>query len=249
MTLTKAAKQLTDVLKLRTPPVSLTFRASAPAQIPRIPSAEPSACTYWKLAAQGQTFYTEAADLYHCPIGAYTHGIELPPTQAQELEGAVGMMMRLGYLRQEEVPGIARRQETFGVALYAPLAVTTWEPDVIVVCGNAKQVMLLAEAAQAARVGSESGLMGRPTCAAVPEVLRTGRSAASLGCIGNRVYTGLADDELYFALPGKQLSPVVEKLAAIVRANQELENYHRARQRQRQLSALSQPKEVAIDVS
>src|SRR5205807_1409910 len=109
MTLTKAAKQLTDLLKLRTPPVSLSFRTSAPVEIPRIPSAEASACTYWKLAAQGRTFYTEAADHYHCPIGAYTHGIELPPAQAKELEGVVGMMMRLGYLRQEEIPGIARR--------------------------------------------------------------------------------------------------------------------------------------------
>jgi uncharacterized protein (DUF169 family) len=71
--------------------------------------------------------------------------------------------------------------------------------------------------------------MGRPTCAAVPEVLRTQRGAASLGCIGNRVYTELADDELYFALPGKDLGAVVEKLAILVNANRELESYHRAR--------------------
>jgi uncharacterized protein (DUF169 family) len=127
------------------------------------------------------------------------------------------------------VPAIPRRQNGFGVAIYAPLAETLLEPDVVLVCGNAKQIMLLAEAAQAAGVGAESALMGRPTCAAIPEVLRTQRSAASLGCIGNRVYTELADDELYFALPGKQLGAVVEKLAAIVHANHELEKYHRAR--------------------
>jgi hypothetical protein len=39
----------------------------------------------------------------------------------------------------------------------------------------------------------------------------------------------MADDELYFALPGGQLSRVVEKLAAIVQANRELEKYHRAK--------------------
>ena len=145
-----------------------------------------------------------------------------------------------------------RRQGGFGVTLYAPLADTTWEPDVIVVCGNPRQMMLLAEATQAAAVGSHSGLMGRPTCAAIPEVLRTGRSAASLGCIGNRVYTGLADDELYFALAGRGLGKVVEKLAAIVLANQELEKYHRAR---RAASPLDKPlhdmttKEVATHVS
>jgi uncharacterized protein (DUF169 family) len=138
-------------------------------------------------------------------------------------------MFGLHYLRPEEVPGIPRRQGEFRVAVYAPLANVPEEPDVVLVRGNAKQVMLLAEAAQAAGVGAESGFMARPTCAVVPEVLRTRRSAASLGCIGNRVYTGLADDELYFALPGEHVEAVTEKLGAIVHANRELENYHRAR--------------------
>jgi uncharacterized protein (DUF169 family) len=59
--------------------------------------------------------------------------------------------------------------------------------------------------------------------------MRTGHGIASLGCVGNRVYTELPDDELYFVLPGKQVSAVAEKLAAIVHANRELEKYHRAR--------------------
>lgn len=238
MTWVQVAKQLTDLLKLQRAPVALAFRAAPPSDVPRVAAAGPSGCTYWKLAAEGSSFYTEAADHYHCPIGAHTHGIDLPPTQAKELEGVVRLMIQLGYLRPAEVPAIPRQQGAFGVVLYAPLAQAAWEPDVVLVRGNAKQVMLLAEAAQAAGVGPESALMGRPTCAAVPEVLRTGRSAASLGCIGNRVYTGLADDELYFALSGRQLDLVSEKLATIVRANQELENYHHARQ-----------KEVCVDVT
>jgi uncharacterized protein (DUF169 family) len=223
------AKQLEDLLGLRTPPVALAFRATPPADIPKAATAAPSGCTYWKRAAEGQTFATEASDHYNCPIGAYTHGIDLPPERAQELQDVVGTMIQLGYLRSEEVAGIPRRQGGFGTAVYAPLADAPFEPDVVLVRGNAKQVMLLAEAAQAAGVGADSGLMGRPTCAAIPEVLRTRRSAASVGCIGNRVYTGLADDELYFALPGKQVGAVLEKLAVIVQANRELESYHRAR--------------------
>jgi uncharacterized protein (DUF169 family) len=223
------AKQLADFLQLRTAPVALTFRVSPPTNVPRVAAAGPSGCTYWKLAAEGLTFYTEASDHYNCPIGAYTHGIDLPPAQAKELEGVVGTMIQLGYLRAEEIPSIPRRQGEFGVAIYTPLAETTWEPDVVLICGNAKQIMLLAEAAQAAGVGAESGLMGRPTCAAVPEVQRTGRGAGSLACIGNRIYTGLADDELYYALPGKHMGLVVEKLATIINANRELESYHRAR--------------------
>jgi uncharacterized protein (DUF169 family) len=223
------AEQLQDLLELRTAPVALTFLPTPPANVSRVAAAAPSGCSYWKRAALGETFYTEAADHYNCPIGAYTHGVDLPPAQARELEGVVGKMIGLGYLRSEEVSTIPRRQDRFGVAVYAPLAEAPAEPDVVLIRGNAKQLMLLAEAAQAAGVGAPSGLMGRPTCAAIPEALRTQRSVASLGCIGNRVYTDLADDELYIALPGKHLRAVAEKLAALVHANRELEDYHRAR--------------------
>ena len=129
----------------------------------------------------------------------------------------------------EEVPNIPRRASRFGVAVYAPLDRASGPADIVLVCGNAKQIMLLEEAAQAAGCGGGAALMGRPTCAALPAAMLTQRGVASLGCIGNRVYTDMADDELYYALPGKHLAAVVGKLAAIVNANRELEKYHRAR--------------------
>jgi uncharacterized protein (DUF169 family) len=223
------AQQLQDLLQLRTAPVALAFQDAPPADLPHMAAAAPSSCTFWKRAALGQAFYTEVPDHYNCPVGAYTHGVDLPPAQAKELQGVLETMFRLSYLRPEEVPAIPRRQGKFGVVLYAPLAAAAFEPEVVLVCGNAKQIMLLSEAAQAAGAGAEAPLMGRPTCAAIPTVLQTRHSAASLGCIGNRVYTEMGDDELYFALPGDQLGRVVEKLAAIVNANRELEKYHRAR--------------------
>jgi uncharacterized protein (DUF169 family) len=223
------AQRLNDLLGLQTAPVALTFCDRPPDGVSRVPAAGSSGCTYWKHAADGRSFYTEAPDHYGCPIGAHTHGLDLPPEQAKELEGVVGTMIQLGYLRSEEVAGIPRRPGPFGVAVYAPLTEASAEPDVVLVRGNARQVMLLAEAARAAGIGPEAGLMGRPTCAAIPEVLRTGRAVASLGCIGNRVYTGLADGELYFALPGKHIGAVLDQLATIVNANGQLEAYHRAR--------------------
>jgi uncharacterized protein (DUF169 family) len=224
-----SAQQLQALLGLRRPAVAVTFSDSPPAALARVESAGPSSCSYWKLAAEGRTFYTEAADHYNCPIGAYTHGVEAPPGVMKELEGVVSTMIGLGYLRAEEVAGIPRRQTPFRVAVYAPLEQADSPPDVVLVAGNARQVMLLAEAAQAAGVGGP-GLLGRPTCAALPVAMQTGQGVASLGCIGNRVYTALPDDELYFALPGSRLDAVVEKLAEIVHANRELEKYHRAKQ-------------------
>jgi uncharacterized protein (DUF169 family) len=63
----------------------------------------------------------------------------------------------------------------------------------------------------------------------IPEAINAERTAASFGCIGNRVYTGAADDEAYFAIPGAQLHAIEEKLKLIVNANLELEKFHRAR--------------------
>ena len=89
--------------------------------------------------------------------------------------------------------------------------------------------MLLAAAAQAAGVSGTGAPMGRPTCAVLPEAINSGRTAASFGCIGNRVYTGADQTEAYFAIPGPQLGAVEQKLAVIVRANRELERFHRGR--------------------
>ena len=224
-----AAANLADLLGLRTQPVAVKFQDSPPTGTPRIDKPALSGCTYWKHAAEGRTFYTEASDHFGCPIGSYTHGIDLPPDKAKELEGLVSTMVQLQYLRMEEVPGIPRRKEPFRVVVYAPLADAKFQPDVVLVSGNAKQMMLLGEATLAAGIASDSSLVGRPTCAAIPAVMQSGRAASNLGCIGNRVYTEMPDDELYFAIAGPRLDAVVDKLKNIVNANRELEKYHRGR--------------------
>jgi uncharacterized protein (DUF169 family) len=89
--------------------------------------------------------------------------------------------------------------------------------------------MLLAEAAQSAGIAGGGATMGRPTCAVLPESLQSGHTATSFGCIGNRVYTGLGDDEGYYAIPGAKVADVVRKLAIITEANRQLEKFHRGR--------------------
>ncbi len=229
MDLASQGNRLQDLLGLKWSPVALAFQPRPPPGVQRIGAAGPSGCTYWKLAAEGNTFYTEAADHYNCPVGSFTHGIDLPPTQAQELEGLVGAMIGLQYIRQEEIPDIPRREAPFGVAVYAPLAEASLPLDVVLVRGNAKQMMLIAEAAASAGLSGGGELMGRPTCAMIPAAIQGGRVTTSLGCIGNRVYTGLGDGEFYAAIPGPQLAPLVDKLATIVTANRELEHFHRTR--------------------
>ena len=224
------SEQLQQLLGLDTAPIAVTFYDTPPDDVPRVEKVEASGCTYWSRAAEGKTFYTEASDHYNCPIGCFTHNVELPDAQMTELENTLNLMGELGYISMDEVPGIPRRENPFQNAVYSPLADTQDIPDVVIVSGTPKQMMLLAESATAAGIGTENGVMGRPTCAVVPAVIQSGKGASSLGCIGNRVYTALSDDDFYFAFPGKHISAIIDKLAMIVNANRELEQYHQQRQ-------------------
>jgi len=223
------ANRLEELLELKWPPLAIAFRDAPPEGVSRIDSVAPSGCTYWKLAAQGHIFYTTAADHYNCPVGAYTHGIELPTELREDLDEMMGMMLELKYLPEEDTETIPRRAETFGVAVYAPWSLSPCEADVVMLQGNAKQIMLLWEAARAAGIREDGETMGRPTCAMIPATIQRGRVTISLGCIGNRVYNELSDDQLYAALPAERMAEVIKHLETVVEANRQLEGFHRER--------------------
>lgn len=220
---------LAALLRLTSPPVAITFTDVPPSGVPHVSTMEPAGCGYWRLAAEGQVFYTLPHDHKGCPVGAHTHNVPLSPSEQQELMGLVQTMVGLSYLKMEEVPRIPTRRAPLKVAVYAPLDATPGTPDVVLVRGNARQLMLLAEAAQAAGIAGDGATMGRPTCAVLPRAINSGRTAASFGCAGNRVYTGADETDAYYAIPGAQVRALEAQLAVIVRANEALEQFHRAR--------------------
>lgn len=225
----RAMEQLfTESLRLERRPVAVTFREAAPAGVAPFTGVEPSGCSFWRLAANGRTFYTVPKDHYNCAIGAYTHNMTLPPERAQELPQTLAWMTEIGYIRMEEVPGIARLPREPGVVIYAPLADTPLDPDVVLFSGQPGRVMLLQEAAFRAGIASQAPLLGRPTCMALPLALTQGANL-STGCIGNRVYTELDEDELYVAIPGKDLARLAQEVQTIAAANATLLQYHRER--------------------
>jgi hypothetical protein len=178
----------------------------------------------------GRTFYTVAGDHYNCAVGGHIHNIPLPADRKQELPQTLAFMTGLGYLRMEEVPGIPQLPRTPGAIVYAPLGESPVDPDVVLFVGRPGRVMLLQEAALRAGVAARVPFLGRPTCMALPAAL-AGGAVASTGCIGNRVYTGVSDDELYVVVPGRDLTRVVDEVATIAQANAALSDYHRDRRR------------------
>jgi uncharacterized protein (DUF169 family) len=223
-------RQIGAAVKLARRPVAVTFLDSAPANVAKFSGTEPSGCSFWRLAANGQTFYTLPENHFNCAVGAYTHNIPLSPEREKETEQTLKMMFELGYVKPEEVPQIPRLAKTPVAILYAPLGDSPVEPDVVLFAARPSAAMLLNEAAGRAGVGSGMPALGRPTCMALPAAMGHG-SILSLGCMGNRVYTGLGEDEMYLVLRGRDLGKVAEALGVIVGANSALQEYAAGRRR------------------
>ncbi len=221
-------RQLSSALGLTRRPVAVAFLNAPPAGVERFAGVMPSGCSFWRLAAEGRSFYTVAADHYNCPIGSYTHNIALPPERAPELEQTLSLMASLGYVKMEEVPGIPRLPEPPAAVVYSPLGETPVAPDVVIFAGRPARLMLLGEAALRAGVSANAPLLPRPTCMALPAAL-AGGVVTSSACIGNRVYTDLGEDELYAVVPGRDLARVVEALQTVASANLQLAEYHRSK--------------------
>jgi uncharacterized protein (DUF169 family) len=66
---------------------------------------------------------------------------------------------------------------------------------------------------------------------ALPAALAHG-AVTSSGCIGNRVYTDLAEGELYSVVRGKDVRRIADEMETITSANAKLSEYHRARRQE-----------------
>lgn len=224
-------RQIAAVVGVPRRPVAVTFLDGVPAGVPRFEGVEPSGCSFWRLAASGRAFYTLPENHFNCAVGAYTHNIPLSADREKETEQTLKMMFDLGYVKPEEVPQIPRLDQTPKAILYTPLGEATSAPDLVLFAVKPAAAMLLQEAAARSGVTSGAPLLGRPTCMALPAALKMG-ALTSLGCIGNRVYTGLGEDEMYVVIRGKDLPAVAVELQTITSANAALKEYASGRRSQ-----------------
>ncbi len=224
-----------EALKFERKPVAVAFLDVPPAGVERFEGSEPSGCSFWRLAAAGKTFYTVPENHFNCAVGAYTHNIPLSAEREQETGVTLKMMFDLGYVKPEEVPQIPRLAKTPAAILYSPLGNAPVDPDVVLFACQPRSAMMLQEAAARAGVANGAPALGRPTCMALPASQQHG-AILSLGCMGNRVYTGLGDGEVYFVMRGKDVAAVADALPTIVNANVALRDY--ATQRRQELSTI-----------
>jgi uncharacterized protein (DUF169 family) len=224
-------QHIVSIVKSSRLSVAVTFLDAPPSGVTKFEGTEPSGCSFWRLAAEGRTFYTVPENHFNCAVGAYTHNIALSPAREKETEQTLKMMFDLGYVKPEELPQIPRLAKTPTAILYSPLSNSPTTPDVVLFACKPAGAMLLQEAANRAGVGTGAPALGRPTCMALPASLQHG-TITSLGCIGNRVYTGLSEEEMYVVVRGKDLPAIAEALTTIQSANSALQDYAKGRRQE-----------------
>lgn len=214
------ASALTDVLHLDLPPVALTYVQEPPPGLAEFSGERPSACSFWRLGEQGAV-YVPAVKHFHCPVGAYTMGFALTDEVGKELQTTIETMGGCGYLGADEVPGIPTIKSAPQGIVYGPLRDFPLSPDLVLMWLDPRQAMVFDEAAGQVRWSNEGHMPvhGRPSCAALPIALGSGRPAMSLGCIGMRTYTEIPDDRILVVVPGAELEAFVDRLTAITSAN------------------------------
>jgi uncharacterized protein (DUF169 family) len=232
MSLGDKAEKISSALALSTPPVALAFVTEPPDGVPMTDRVVPSSCAFWRQAEQG-VFYASAEQHFNCPVGAMVMGFELPASLQEQLGGLVGKMGECGYLSPDEAASIPSVGRGSAGIVYGPLAAFPMNPDVVLVWLTPVQAMLLSEAAGGASWSTPPATVtGRPACAALPLAMANDSTSLSLGCMGMRTFTEVADDRLLAAIPASRVDELVGRLEGTMAANEQMRSFYQEHKRQ-----------------
>jgi len=224
------SESLTQSLALKQPPVAITFADAVPAGVSLFSGKVAAGCRFWQEAATS-AFATSAADHNLCAIGVHTHNFEPSEAQQTDMIDALGVFKQLGYVRDEDIPGIPVLAARRSYAIYSPLSQTPLAPDLVMLVVDATQTLILSEATSQIE-NQNAPAMGRPACAIVPQVINSGGAALSLGCCGARAYLdNLNPGTALFAIPGAKLEIYARHIQSLARANSVLSQFHLIRRR------------------
>ena len=221
----KLAEDLSASLDLKLPPIAVAFRDEIPAGVAPFDGVVPAGCAFWERAA-ARAFATSAQDHALCAIGMHTHNLPQTAATESELRDAVQAMTGLDYVRPEEVAAIPVAPRRARHVVYGPLADFPAAPEVVLLFADARQGLVVTEAAARVDRGAAPAL-GRPACAIIPQVMNQRKAALSLGCCGARAYLdALSDGVALWALPAAKLEAYCMEIKTLASANRTLTTFH-----------------------
>jgi uncharacterized protein (DUF169 family) len=208
-------QDLRSLLGLAIPPIAIAFAKARPSDLSLLDGARPAptqdgrtgavpaGCVFWMKAVE-RSFATLAGDHGNCSIGSFTHGFK---TFAEAASGTdVAALLAAEWVTAEAASAIPTVTEKPGAVLYGPLAEGAFEPDVILLRLNGKQLMLVNDA------WPELRFEGKPQCHIIPIARESNEVAVSSGCMLSRVRTGMSNNEVTCALPAAKLAAFVARL-------------------------------------
>ncbi len=227
------AAKLTTTLGLGTKPVALALAEYAPAcGSPDLRGGSPLCLHVLEARTIGGLLRHRGATL-PLPGRHNGHGVR----HARRREDRVdGVSERDGRRR---IPGRRRSTQdshpstqSAGV-VYGPLQDFPITPDAILLWLTPRQAMLMSEASGACSWtgATPAATLGRPACAAIPTAVARGAMATSLGCVGMRTYTEVADDQMLAVIPAGAVPQLETALSDIAVANRALAEFHEGERR------------------
>lgn len=206
--------RLQACLHLSVPPVAIGFTDDSPAGVEHfdgvIPEATPdgrsgavaAGCVFW-MKSPFRSFTTESRDHGNCSVGSYTHG--LVSFSEISTKSDVSELMSSGWVNEAAVARIPSIKRRYRYISYGPLSEGSFDPDVVLLRVNARQMMVISDA-----VGMS--IEGKPQCHIVAIAKEQQRVAASVGCALSRVRTGMLPTEMTCAIPASELANVVDAI-------------------------------------
>ena len=211
----RIGSEINEMLNLENPPIAISFMDVPPEGARKNEENVASGCVFW-IRGFKDTFYTDQRDHANCNIGSFTHGF-LPPEKV-DLDACVDIALfdKTGYFPAAAFGGVSRMMQAPNFVAYGPLHKISFEPDVVLMVVNPQQAMLVGEAAGNAR------LMTAPTCQAIPMAYNDHQVGISLGCVTNRIRTGIKPTEMVVTVPRELLGTFTEKLRQRAKSNNEV---------------------------
>lgn len=216
-----ASEKLEEFIRPTTFPVAVRFLRNGEAPPPKAKrplvdmGKHVTVCQGWGIARKyGWTTVLRAEDM-RCPLGALVAGFAAPNAFYEEGNLCAGMYTK------DEAAGARSEAEVekfkpgeVDAIVFGPLARADYEPHVLIIYGNAAQVMRLTAAALWKNGGRiTSSFAARMDCSdhlVVP--LRTDDYQVILPCNGDRIFAGAQDDEMAFTLPWHKIGELIEGL-------------------------------------
>jgi uncharacterized protein (DUF169 family) len=211
--LRQIASDLSNDLELDHAPVQVTYLDAAPKGVAEHPGGVPSVCTFFA-EGQEQAFYAALPAHEACEIGAFVLGAAPEGELGQRLMATVGMMQKEGYLRPGDEAKIPRNATAPKFVAYGPLGSLPMAPTNVLFFAKPRSAMLAMET-----VAGPIPMNGRPMCAIVPTLNQGADVAVSMGCIGSRVFTQMADDRMLVGVRGDHLEKFHAAVQKIAEAN------------------------------